>query len=68
MTTIKTEATNELVINQVNISNSMQIILTKVTVTVVRLLLTYLTFKHFNTRRVLNFYRYHAPNFRCKIS
>ena len=42
MTSIKTEARNGLVINQVNnISNSIQIILTKFPVTVVRLPLTY---------------------------
>ena len=37
MTSIKTEATNGLVINQVNISNSIQITLTKFAVTVVRI-------------------------------
>ena len=39
MASIKTEATNGLVINQVNISYSMQIILTKFAVTVVSFLL-----------------------------
>ena len=48
------QATNGIVINQVKISNSMQIILTKFAVTVVRLPLTYFTFKHFN--KVFNFY------------
>ena len=28
---------------------------------------TYSIFKHFNTRRVFNFCRYHARNFQCKI-
>ena len=42
MSSIITEATNGLVINQVSISNSIQIFLTKFTVTVVRLLLTIL--------------------------
>ena len=37
MTSIKTEGTNGLVINQVNISDSIQIILTKFEVTVIRL-------------------------------
>ena len=41
-TSMKTEATNRLIINQVNIPSSIQIILTKVAVTVVRLQLTYL--------------------------
>ena len=68
MTSIKTEATNGLVINQVNVSNSIQIILTKFAVTVIRFQFTYFIFKHFNTRRVFNFCRYHAPNFLCKIS
>ena len=45
MITIKTEATNGLVINQVNISNSVQIILTQFAFTVVRLPLTYFIFK-----------------------
>ena len=49
ITSIKTEATNGLVINQVNISNSIPIILTKFAVTVVRLQLSYVIFKHFNT-------------------
>ena len=51
MTSIKTEATNGLVINQVNISNSIQITLTKFAVTVVRipliLFLNISTFKEF---------------------
>ena len=37
MTSIKSEGTNGLVINQVNISDSIQIILTKFEVTVIRL-------------------------------
>ena len=37
MASVKTEATNGLIINQVNISNSIQIIMTKFAVTVVRL-------------------------------
>ena len=53
MTSIKTEATNGLVINQVNISNAIQIILTKFTVTVFRLPLTYFIFKHFNFEEFL---------------
>ena len=54
-------------INQVNKSNSMQIILTNFVIAVVRLPLTYFTFRNFSSRRVFNFYRYHAPNFWCKI-
>ena len=50
MASIKTEATNGLVIKQVNVSNAIQIIVTKFTVTVVRLPLTYLIFKHFNIK------------------
>ena len=45
MSGIKTEAKNGLVINKVNISNSMQIILTKFAVTVARRPLTYFIFK-----------------------
>ena len=37
MTSINTEATNRLVFNQVSISNSVQIVMTKFAVTVVRL-------------------------------
>ena len=66
MTSIKTEATNGLVINQVNISNSIQIILTKFAFTVVRLPPTDFIFKHFNSRGVFNFYKYYAPNFEAK--
>ena len=53
MTSIKTEGTSGLVINQGNISNSIQIILKMFSVTVVRLPFTYFIFKYFNTRRVL---------------
>ena len=52
MTSIKTETTNGLEINQVNTSNSKQIILTKFAVTVT---LTY-----------FNFCRYHAPTVDAK--
>ena len=52
MTSIKIHATNGLVIYQINISNTIQIILTKFGVTVVRFPITYFVFKDFNTRRV----------------
>ena len=67
-TIIKTEAKNWLAINQVNIYNSIQKILTKFAIKVVRFPLTSFICKHFNTRRVINFYRYHAQNFWCKLS
>ena len=51
MTSIKTEAINELFINQVNISNSIQIVFTEFSY-----LPTYFIFKQFNTQRVFNFY------------
>ena len=63
MTSIKTEATNGLEINQVNTCSSKQIILTKFAVTVT---LTYFIFKHFKSRRVFNFCRHHAPTFDAK--
>ena len=49
MNSIKTEPPNGLVKYRVNISNAIQIILTKFAVTVVKLSLTYFVFKHFNT-------------------
>ena len=66
MTSIKTEATNGLLINEVNISNTIQINLTKFAVTVVGLPLTYFIFKHFNSRRVFNFYSIMLQTFDAK--
>ena len=53
MTSIKTEATNGLVINQINISSVIQTILTKFAVTVARLPLVYFFLTFQNMQHIL---------------